>query len=60
MNFKEVMDAGAFGMTAGLIYFSSGYGDAKELGEMCKVIASYGGIFMNHIRSESDFFIESV
>ena len=57
---KEAMDAGAFGMTAGLMYTPSGYGDAKEIGEMCKVIAPYGGIFMNHIRSESDRLVESV
>jgi N-acyl-D-aspartate/D-glutamate deacylase len=57
---KEAMDAGAFGMTAGLKYTPSGYGDVNELGEMCKVIAPYGGIFMNHIRSESDRLVESV
>jgi N-acyl-D-amino-acid deacylase len=57
---KEAMDAGAFGMTAGLMYTPSGFGDAKEIGEMCKVITPYGGIFMNHIRSESDRLVESV
>ena len=57
---KEAMDAGAFGMTAGLMYTPSGYADVTELGELCSVIKPYGGIFMNHIRSESDRLVESV
>ena len=57
---REAMEAGAFGMTAGLMYFPSGYADVKELGELCSVMKPYGGIFMNHIRSESDTLVESV
>ncbi|EAY22456.1 hypothetical protein TVAG_034790 [Trichomonas vaginalis G3] len=57
---EEAMQAGAFGLTAGLMYYPSGYADVHEMAELCKVVNKYGGIFMNHMRSESDYFIEAV
>jgi len=54
------MKSGAFGMTTGLAYTPGAYSDVEELIELSKIVKEYGGIFMSHIRSESDDVIESV
>ncbi|MGM0414215.1 MAG: N-acyl-D-amino-acid deacylase family protein [Bacillota bacterium] len=48
----EAMEAGAFGLSSGLIYPPSSYGTTEELIELAKVAASYGGIYTTHLRDE--------
>ncbi len=50
----ECMEAGAFGITTGLIYPPSCYADTEELVELSKVVAKYGGFYATHMRNESD------
>lgn len=57
---KEAMQAGAFGLSSGLIYDPGIYADTKELTELCKTVAEYGGIYSTHMRNESDLLIDSV
>lgn len=45
------MEAGAFGLSAGLSYTPGMYAKTDELVELCKVVASYGGYFGPHQRS---------
>lgn len=45
------MEAGAFGLSAGLSYAPGMYATTAELVELCKVVASYGGYFSPHQRS---------
>lgn len=45
------MEAGAFGLSAGLSYAPGMYAKTDELVELCKVVASYGGYFGPHQRS---------
>lgn len=45
------MEAGAFGLSAGLSYAPGMYAKTDELVELCKVVASYGGYFSPHQRS---------
>ncbi len=57
---KEAMEAGAFGMSSGLIYDPGIYADTNELIELCKTVADYGGLYTTHMRNESDLLIDSV
>jgi len=57
---KEAMGSGAFGMSTGLIYDPGIFADTHELIELSKVVAQYGGLYVTHMRNESDLLIESV
>ena len=57
---ETAMRAGAMGMTTALIYPPSSYATTKELIEMAKVAARYGGIYASHIRGEGKELVESI
>lgn len=57
---KREMEAGAYGLSTGLIYIPCAYGETEELIEMCKVVAAYDGCFVIHQRSEADTIVESM
>jgi len=48
----EAMEAGAFGLSTGLIYPPGVYARTEEIIELAKVVARYGGIYDSHIRGE--------
>lgn len=54
------LEAGAVGLSTGLIYVPACYSDHEELEEFCRILARYGRIFAIHMRNESDMFYESV
>ena len=56
----EAMEAGAFGMSSGLVYPPGRYASTEELIELCKVVASYGGIYASHIRGERETIVEAI
>jgi len=56
----ESMEAGAFGMSTGLIYTPGSYARTEELIELAKVVFEYGGIYSSHIRNEGDQLLEAV
>lgn len=57
---RREMEAGAFGLSTGLIYIPCAYSDSKEIIEMCKVVAEYDGVFVIHQRSEADTILDSM
>ncbi|HBW37554.1 amidohydrolase family protein [Desulfosporosinus sp. BICA1-9] len=57
---REAMEAGAIGMSSGLIYPPGVYAKEEELTELCKIVSEHGGIYTSHMRSESNFVIDSV
>lgn len=57
---RREMEAGAFGLSTGLIYIPCAYSETKELVEMCKVVAEYDGVFVIHQRSEADTILQSM
>jgi len=57
---RLAMEAGAAGLSTGLIYIPSCYAGDDEVLELAKVIATYDGIYASHIRNESDKVVESV
>ncbi|NLE39271.1 MAG: D-aminoacylase [Pirellulaceae bacterium] len=56
----EGMQAGAWGMSTGLIYLPGVYADTDELVELTKVVARHGGIYASHIRGEEDQLLTAV
>jgi N-acyl-D-amino-acid deacylase len=48
----EAMEAGAFGLSTGLIYPPGIFAKTEEIVELAKVTASYGGVYDSHIRGE--------
>lgn len=56
----ESMEAGALGMSMGLIYVPSIYATTDELIALAKVVARYDGILASHIRGEGDMVEDSV
>ncbi len=54
------MDAGAWGMSTGLIYVPGTYANLNELAELAKVVASRGGIYATHMRDEEDGLLDSI
>ncbi|MCX7973570.1 MAG: D-aminoacylase [Candidatus Aminicenantes bacterium] len=56
----QAMEQGAFGLSTGLEYTPSGFADRDELIELCRVVASYGGIYATHMRSEDNEALEAL
>lgn len=54
------MDAGAIGLSTGLIYMPCAYSDTDELTQLCRVVAERDGIFVVHQRSESDAVLQAM
>jgi N-acyl-D-amino-acid deacylase len=51
---KQAMRDGAMGLGSSLIYAPADYASTEELIELCKVVSEYGGMYITHMRSESD------
>lgn len=56
----EAMNAGAFGMSSGLIYVPGIFSDTFELIELSKIVSKYGGIYATHIRNEGVGLMDAV
>lgn len=56
----EAMKAGAYGISSGLIYPPGIFAKTRELIEVSKVAAEYGGIYDTHIRGEGRALLKSV
>jgi N-acyl-D-aspartate/D-glutamate deacylase len=50
----EAMEDGAFGVSYALIYPPDTYTTTEELVEICRVVNRYNGVYITHMRSESD------
>ena len=57
---KLAMQDGAFGVGSALIYPPGEYATAHELAEITKPAGEYKGIYISHIRSEADHFLEAL
>lgn len=57
---RREMEAGAMGLSTGLIYIPCAYSESREIIEMCKVVAEYDGVFVIHQRSEADTILDSM
>jgi N-acyl-D-amino-acid deacylase len=57
---REALEDGAFGVATALIYPPNSWTTDAELYETCRVIAEYGGVYITHMRSEADAFLEEL
>ena len=56
---REGLEAGAFGLSAGLIYPPGMWADTEELVELCRVVAQAKGVFACHVRGSSELAIDA-
>jgi len=57
---REAMEDGAFGVSYALIYPPDDYADTDEIVEVCREVAEHGGLYITHLRSESDRLLEAL
>jgi N-acyl-D-amino-acid deacylase len=57
---REAMDAGAKGLSTGLIYPPGIYSGTSEIISLAREAARHGGIYATHMRSEGDMLMESI
>ncbi len=57
---RNAMEDGAFGVGSALIYPPGNFASTEELIEQAKAMAPYGGVYITHMRSESDRLLEAI
>ncbi|MHA1376540.1 MAG: N-acyl-D-amino-acid deacylase family protein, partial [Promethearchaeota archaeon] len=57
---REAMEAGAFGMSTGLIYAPQIFAKTEEIIELAKVVAEYNGLYFSHVRSEGNSIVKAI
>ena len=57
---RWAMEGGAFGVASALIYPPGNFASTEELGEVVAASAPYGGVYITHMRSEADRFLEAI
>jgi N-acyl-D-amino-acid deacylase len=57
---QQAMEEGAMGVGSSLIYAPADYASTVELMELSKVAARYGGMYITHMRSESDHILKAM
>ena len=57
---QQGMNAGAFGMSTGLIYKPGYNSTTGELIELAGVVAHHGGVYATHMRSEAEAVLQAV
>jgi N-acyl-D-amino-acid deacylase len=56
----EAMDAGAYGLSSGLVYAPSAFAETGELIALCKSMAGRGGQYFTHMRGEAGTLLDSI
>ncbi|MDQ2898740.1 MAG: D-aminoacylase [Acidobacteriota bacterium] len=56
----QAMRDGAVGLSTALIYPPGTYAKTEELVEMAKVVGEYGGVYMSHMRNESNRVLDAI
>lgn len=51
---RQAMQEGAMGLGSSLIYAPADFASTHELIELSKVVSAFGGMYITHMRSESD------
>jgi N-acyl-D-aspartate/D-glutamate deacylase len=59
-HLRAAMEAGALGVSTGLMYPPGSFARTEELIELTRVVADYEGIYATHMRNEDDQLLESL
>ncbi len=57
---RQAMREGALGVSSALIYAPAFYAKTDELIALAQVAAEYGGMYISHLRSEGNSFLEAL
>jgi len=57
---RQAMEEGAMGVASSLIYAPGFYAGTEELIALAEVAADYGGMYISHLRSEGNSFLEAL
>ena len=57
---RNAMRDGAFGVASALIYPPGRFASTLELTEISKAMAPFGGVYITHMRSEADTYLEAI
>jgi dihydroorotase/N-acyl-D-amino-acid deacylase len=57
---RRGMEDGAFGLGSALIYPPGNYASTEELIEIAKAMSPYGGVYITHMRSEADQYLQAM
>lgn len=57
---REELEDGALGVASALIYPAGAFADTDELVGWCEVVGEYDGLYISHLRSEGDRFLEAL
>lgn len=57
---RKAMEEGAMGLSTSLIYAPADYATTEEIVALAKVAAKQGGLYITHMRSESDFILKAL
>jgi dihydroorotase/N-acyl-D-amino-acid deacylase len=57
---RWAMEGGAYGIASALIYPPGNFATTEELIEAAKAMAPYGGVYITHMRSEADDWLEAI
>lgn len=57
---KKAMEQGAFGLSTGLAYLPGTYTSTEEIIRLAQAAAPFKGVYVSHIRNESDRVISAV
>jgi dihydroorotase/N-acyl-D-amino-acid deacylase len=57
---RRGMEDGAFGVASALIYPPGNFAGTEELIEIARAMAPYGGVYISHMRSEADQYLEAI
>lgn len=59
-NVSEGMEAGAVGMSTGLVYEPGRYASTEEVVALTEVVGKHGGLYVSHMRDEGAGLLDSV
>jgi len=57
---EEGMEAGAVGMSTGLVYEPGRYASTEEVVDLAKIVGRHGGLYVSHMRDEGAGLLDSV
>ena len=57
---REAAEAGALGLSTGLMYAPGSFSDTEELKALCRAVKGTGAVYTSHIRNQGNLLRESV
>lgn len=60
MLVREAMQQGAMGLSTSLIYAPADYAKTEEIIELARIASEYDGLYITHMRSESDHILRAL